>query len=244
APGKLVAVNPEVIRAPMDGVVMQFHVQPNDPVQIGQPLFDLDDTNLKSRLDVARKSLDIANSEYFLATQQALSDPRSKGQLAILIGRVEEKRLEAEGLEELLGQSRVAASRDGIALFSDPQGWIGRPVVTGEKILMVAQEKETEIEAWLSSGNLIPLEPGAKVTLFLNIDPLHPRQARLRFLAFDATPRPDGTQAHQLRATLTGEGPPLRLGLQGMARLQGERVSLFWWLARRPLAVMRQWLGW
>ncbi|HAT50962.1 MAG: biotin/lipoyl-binding protein [Nitrospirae bacterium] len=244
APGEIVAVTPEVIRSPMDGVVSRFHVQPNDSVRIGQPLFDLDDTNLNSRLEVALKSLDIAESEYFLTAQQALTDPRSKGQLAILTGKVEEKRLEAEGLQALLKQSRVAASREGIALFSDPQGWIGRPVVTGEKILMVAGERETEVEAWLSAGNLIPLEPGAYVTLFLNVDPLHPRSARMRFLAFEASTRPDGTMAHQLRATwLSGATPP-RLGLKGMARIEGEKVSIFWWMARRPLAVMRQWVGW
>jgi len=244
APGEIVAVTPEVVRSPMDGVVLRFHVQPNAPVRIGQPLFDLDDTNLNSRLEVALKSLDIAESEYFLTSQQALTDPRSKGQLAILTGKVEEKRLEAEGLQALLKQSRVTASREGIALFSDPQGWIGRPVVTGEKILMVAGEKETEVEAWLSAGNLIPLEPGARVTLFLNVDPLHPQSARMRFLAFEASTRPDGTMAHQLRATLSSGSVPPRLGLKGMARIEGEEVSIFWWMARRPLAVMRQWVGW
>lgn len=244
APAEIVPTRPEVVRAPMEGVVERFHVQPNARVAVGQPLFDLDDTTLRSRLEVAEKSLAIAESEYLITSQLALQDPRSKTQLALLAGRAEEKRLEAEGLRDLLVRSRVKAARPGIALFSDPQSWIGRPVVTGERILTVAQEQEAEVEAWLSPGDLIPLPPAATLTLFLNVDPLHPRQARVRLVAYEATARSDGTAAHQLRATLEGDEKPPRLGLKGIARVEGERVTLLWWMVRRPVAMVRQWLGW
>lgn len=244
APAEIVPIHPEVIRAPMDGVVDRFHIQPNARVRAGQPLLDLESTTLQSRLEVAEKSLAIAESEYTVTAQLALQDPRSKAQLAILAGRAEEKRLEADGLRELLARSRVHASRAGIALFSDPQSWIGKPVVTGERILTVATENEVEVEAWLPAGDLIPLPPDAAVTVFLNVDPLHPRNARLRLLAYESTVRPDGIPAHQVRATLGGEGDPPRLGLKGMARMEGENVSLLWWVLRRPLATVRQWLGW
>lgn len=244
APAEVVPIRPEVVRSPMEGVILRFHLQPNDAVTPGQPLFDLDDTTLKNRLDVAEKSLAIAESEYLLTSQLALQDPRSKAQLAILAGRVEEKRLEAEGVRDQLARTRVKAERAGIALFSDPLGWIGRPVVTGEKILTVARQQETEMEAWLPAGDLIPLPPEAAVTLFLNIDPLHPRPARLRLLAYEATTRPDGTVAHQLRATLSDSATQPRLGLKGVARIEGEAVSVAWWILRRPISLIRQWLGW
>ncbi|MEO5330480.1 MAG: hypothetical protein H7839_00535 [Magnetococcus sp. YQC-5] len=245
APAEIVPTKPEVIRAPMDGVVFRFHIQPNDPITVGQPLFDLDDTALKSRLEVAEKSLAIAMSEYLVTSQLALQDPRSKAQLAILSGRTEEKKLEAEGLRDQLARSKIKATRSGIALFNDPQSWIGRPVTTGERILTVAEERETEMEAWLSVGAMIPLPPEAPITLFLNVDPLNPWMARMRLLAYEATVRPDGTVAHQVRATLKEEGSsPPRLGLKGIARIEGERVSLLWWVARRPVAMIRQWLGW
>ncbi|MEO5378207.1 MAG: HlyD family efflux transporter periplasmic adaptor subunit [Magnetococcus sp. DMHC-6] len=245
APAEIVPIQPEVVRAPMDGVVLRFHVQPNDPIQVGQPLFDLDDTTLKSRLEVAEKSFTISESEYKITSQLALQDPRSKTQLAILAGRAEEKQLEADGLRDLLARSRVKASQSGIALFSDPQSWIGRPVQTGERILTIAEERQIEVEAWPAAGALIPLPKEASVTLFLNIDPLHPRAAHMRLLSYESTVRPDGTVAHQLRATLQERGdPPLRLGLRGIARIEGERVSLFWWIIRRPVAMVRQWLGW
>ena len=242
-PAELVAIHPEVVRAPMEGVIARFHVAPNEQVQPGQRLFDLDDTTLRGRLEMAEKNHAIAESEYQLTAQIALQDPRSKAQLTILAGRAEEKRIEVEALREQLGRTLVQAKQSGLAVFSDPQHWIGKPVTTGERILVVAEEQETEVEVWLSVGDLIPLTVGAPVTLFLNIDPLHPVHATMRTLAYEADMRPDRSMAHLVRATLTGQGPKPRLGLKGTARIEGAQVSLLWWILRRPIAMVRQWLG-
>ena len=55
---------------------------------------------------------------------------------------------------------------------------------------------------------------------------------------------PDGTLAYVVRAALVpGHNFP-RIGLRGTAKIYGERVTLFYYLARRPLAAARQFLGW
>ncbi|MBF0096796.1 MAG: secretion protein HylD [Magnetococcales bacterium] len=243
APAELVAISPEVIRAPMEGVIARFHVVPNAVVRAGERLLDLDDTALRGRLDSAEKGLAIAESEYQLTAQIALQDPRSKAQLAILSGRAEEKRSEVEALRGQLQRTQVAAKQAGLALFTDPLRWIGKPVVTGERIMVVAEEQDTEVEIWLAVGDLIPLPQDAAVTLFLNIDPLHPLAARVRLLAYEAELRPDRTMAHLLRATLVNRAGGARVGLKGTARIDGEDVTLLWWMLRRPLAMVRQWLG-
>jgi hypothetical protein len=38
-------------------------------------------------------------------------------------------------------------------------------------------------------------------------------------------------------------GSPVRLGLRGSARLDGQEVSLGYFLLRRPISAVRQWLG-
>jgi multidrug efflux pump subunit AcrA (membrane-fusion protein) len=40
APGELVAAQPVVLRAPLDGVIDKVHVQPNQMVRKGQPCLD------------------------------------------------------------------------------------------------------------------------------------------------------------------------------------------------------------
>jgi hypothetical protein len=243
APGELVPARPDVVRAPMDGVVAQFHVQPNQQVRQGQPLFAFDQALVRNRLEVARQALATAEAEYRQAGHQALTDARSKAQLATLVGRIEEKRAEALYLQDQLARAQVAAPRDGVVLFDDPSTWIGRPVTVGERILRVAALDDVEVEAWLGVADAIPLPTDAGVSLHLNADPLSPVKARLRYLAHDAVERPDGSYAYRLRATLS-EPTAHRVGLKGSVRVSGEWVPLGYWLLRRPWASLRSLLAW
>lgn len=242
APAELVPAQPLIVRAPLDGVVDVFHVQPNQTVQKDQPLFGFDEALIQSRVAVARQTLATAEAEYRQATQQALVDARSKALLAVLIGKIEEKRAEVDYLQDQLQRARVLAPRDGVVLFDDPSEWIGRPVRTGERILRIAAADDREIEAWLPLADAIALEPGAPVKLYLNASPLSPVEGRVRYLAHDAVPRPDGTHAYRVRATLDGDTEH-RVGLKGTARLQGEWTVLAYWVMRRPIAALRTSLG-
>lgn len=243
APGELVPAHPAVIRAPLDGVVDTFHVQPNQQVSAGQPLFGFDEALIQSRLDVTRQALATVEAEYRQAAQQALSDPRAKAQLAMLTGRIAEKQAELAFISEQLDRARVVAPRDGVALFDDPSEWIGKPVTVGERIMRIASPEDVEIEAWVPLADAIPLGENAGLTLHLNASPLAPVAATLRYLAHDAVQRPDGNYAYRLRARLDG-ATEHRVGLKGTAKLNGRWVPLGYWMLRRPLASLRAATGW
>lgn len=243
APGELVPSHPAVIRAPLEGVIDTFHVQPNQEVREGQPLFGFDEVLIQSRLEVARQSLATTETEYRQTMQQALLDPKSKAQLAVLTGKIEEKRAEAAFIADQLGRARVLAPRDGIALFDDPSEWIGRPVAVGERIMRIAPPGDIEVEAWVPLADAIPLTEAAPVNLYLNASPLDPVPAQLRYLSHDAVERPDGSYAYRLRASLT-EPTAHRVGLKGSAKLRGRWVPLVYWVLRRPLASVRTTIGW
>lgn len=242
APGELVPASPAVIRAPLDGVIGQFHVQPNDVVKAGQILFSFDEAPIASRLEVARQSLATAETEYRQLAQMALSDPKSKPQIAMLLGKIGERRAEAEFLEGQFQRSRVVAPQDGVAIFDEPSEWIGKPVQTGERVMRVAQPHEVEIEAWVGIGDAIPLEQGATVSLYLAASPFSAVTGKLRYLNHDALPRPDGSYAYRVRASLISETSH-RVGLKGTAKLHGDRVPFVYWVLRRPIASIRQFLA-
>ena len=242
APGELVPAHPITVRAPLDGVVETFHVQPNQKVSQGQPLLGFDEALIQSRVTVAQQMLATAEAEYRQTSQQALNDARSRTQLAVLIGKIEEKRAEVGYLNDQLTRTRVLAPQDGVVLFDDPSEWIGRPVSTGERILRIAAPDDREVEAWLPLADAIHLEPGAPVKLYLNASPLDPVEAQVRYLAHDAVQRPDGSYAYRLRASMTAPTAH-RVGLKGTARIEGEWTVLAYWMLRRPLAALRTTLG-
>lgn len=242
APAELVPVKPAVIRSPLDGVVDRVLVSPNQRVRQNDPLFELDRAGIQNKLQVAQRTLGTLQAEYRQKAQQALFDPSSKSQLAPLQGQIAEKSTEIHYLRQLNERGIAVSPRDGITLLDDPEEWSGRPVATGEKIMMVADPRAVEIEAWLSLSDAIRFHDGASVKLYLNADPLKPVQAKLRYVSHEATERPDGSYAYRLRATLTSPNPP-RLGLKGVAKIEGEQVSIGYWMVRRPLAALRAWLG-
>ena len=242
-PGELVPVQPAAIRSPLEGTVDRFFVVPNQSVRKGDRLFQLDLSALSSKLNVSRQELATAAAEYRQVAQQAVFDPRSKVQLAQLQGHIEERQTEVEYLQLQVARAQVTSPRDGIVLMDDPTEWIGKPVVVGEKVLTIADAKDVEVEAWLSPSELIDLPSAASVTLYLDGSPLQPVHARVRYVAHESVPRPDGTYAYRVRATLAATSISSQVGLKGTARVSGAHVPLIYWVMRRPLATVRPWFG-
>jgi hypothetical protein len=243
APAEVVPFAPTIVRAPLEGVVDHFRVQPNEEVKAGQPLLALDPRTLDNKLEVAVQALAVAEAELRQAAQQAVFDDKSRSQLVVLRGRVEQRRTEVEYLRSLLARINVTAIRSGIALYSDPNDWIGKPVTIGERLLEIADPASAEIEIWLPVADAITLTPGAEVDFFLNVAPDAPLKAKLRQASYEATLSPGGVLGYRLKAALDGSEHPPRIGLRGTAKVYGERVTLFYYLMRRPLAATRQFFG-
>jgi len=243
APAELVASHPAVIRVPIEGVVDEFFVKPNEKVIEGQPLFKLDLTSLKSRLQIAQQETQVASTEYRQSTLQSLNDPKSRTQLAPQEGKALEKKLESEYVRDLLDKAQIKSPREGVAIFDDPSEWIGKPVQAGERVMIVANEKEMEIEAWIAPDNAIQLPQNAKVTLYLNISPLSPIKGNVKSISYEAIQRPDATYAYRLRAIVSGSYSNQRIGLKGTAKISGQYVPMAYWIFRKPLAFVRQFLG-
>ena len=155
APGELVPAHPAVVRAPLDGVIDVFHVQPNQTVQKDQPLFGFDEALIQSRLEVALQALATLQTDYRQTSQMALSDNKAKGQLALMTGKVDEKRAEVDFLSGQLQRARVLAPQAGVVLMDDPAEWIGRPVSVGERIMRLAVLNDTEVEVWVPLADAI-----------------------------------------------------------------------------------------
>jgi multidrug efflux pump subunit AcrA (membrane-fusion protein) len=243
APGEIVPREPTVLRASVDGMARRLLVEPNQVVQAGQLLAELDDAAAASRLLVARQALATAEAEWRQTMQQALDDTRAKAQLAVAQGRMEEKRTEVAYLSEQVRRTELRAPHDGVVLVDDPGNWSGRTVAAGEPLLRLAKPEDQEIEAWLPVADAVELPEGSPTKLFLTSRPASPVRAQLRLYGFESQPRPEGGLAYRLRARLDG-APTERLGARGTVHVDGARVPLAYWVLRRPLAALREATGW
>ncbi|MGN6084627.1 efflux RND transporter periplasmic adaptor subunit [Trinickia sp.] len=242
APAEVVPVDPAPVRAPFDGVVGALRVEPNQVVRAGQPLVSFDQTQLQTRYEVAKKALDMAREEYADTSQQAMSDDRAKARLAMLSSKVDQDQAELAYDEDMLQRAQITSPVDGVAIFDDSSEWIGKPVVLGERIMVVASPARTQLQIEVPASSVVSFAPGAEVVFFSNLQPDRPAYGKLTFASYSSTAAADGVMSYAFRASLA-QASMLRLGLKGTAKIYGPRRSLVLWLLRRPLTVVREWLS-
>ncbi|QAX87720.1 HlyD family secretion protein [Pseudomonas sp. DTU12.3] len=244
APTEIVSRQAQIISSPIDGVIEKIQVRPNQPVDAGTPLFSLDETSLRSRAEVLGKEVAVADAELQAASQRAFDNPQSKSELTLLAGRSQQRRAELAAVQAQLKRTQVLSPRGGVAVFSDPNDWLGKPVVTGERIMQVADPTQPAMLIQLAVADAIALETGAEVTLFLTAYPLAPLKGKILETSYQARPSDEGVVAYRLLASIDGVPEHARLGLHGTAKIYGGRVMLGYYLLRRPLATLRAWSGW
>ena len=80
--------------------------------------------------------------------------------------------------------------------------------------------------------------------LFLDTDPLNPLPAHVAHAAYEPVNTPQGGPAYRVTAALADGTALPRIGLRGTAKIYGQEVTLFYFLFRRPVTALRQWVGW
>lgn len=243
APAEVVSLDTEVISAPLDGVIEAMLVRPNQAVEAATPLFRLDETTLRSRAAILSQEVAVADAELLAASQRAFDVTQSKSELTVLSGRAQQKRAELAAVQAQLKRTTVLAPDAGVAVFSDPNDWIGKPVVTGERILQLSNPATPAVRVQLPVADAIALDVGAKVVVFLTAYPLSPLYGQVLETSYQAKAGDDGVVSYRLLVGLDEASPQARLGLYGTAKLYGGRVPLGYYLLRRPLSALRAWSG-
>ncbi len=240
---EVVAKNPTIIRAPIEGVIAKVLAKPNTSVKSAELLITLDDTRLKSRLNVAVQELEISKAEYRRAEQVAVTDRTAAAEIPILAAKIQQNNAEVAYVNSLLNRVKIHANTTGIAIIPDAYELEGKPVKLGERLLIIATPEAAELEMWLAVGDSITLPEHAKIELFLNVNPETSYPANLNYVNFQAEMSPEGLFAFRARANFTATNQLPRIGLRGVAKIYGAQVPVYYYLLRRPYAAIRQWLG-
>ncbi len=243
APVEIVAKDPLIISAPIDGVVQEIVKEANSLVEEGDTLFLYEDTNLRNQHEIAEKTLSVTLAEFRKASQAAFSDRQSKSEIALLKSQVELRQSELEYAKELLNRVEVKADKSGLLIYTDKDDWNGRPVKVGERIMEIADPERIKLKIELPVDDAIVLEKGADVDVFLDSSPLQSLAAKITNTTYNAKISASDVLSYKLDAELTEGKDNLRIGLQGTAKIYGSKTSLFFYLFRRPISSLRQLIG-
>ena len=232
------------VSATQDGVIERILVRPNQPVTPGMPLVRYDGAVVRNRLAVARQNIGVAQADLERATGKSFNDEAARAELRTLRAKVAEKSAESRYLEELTRRLDIHAVKGGVAIFSDAEEWVGRPVQSGERIMMLADPSKIWITLFLPPDEAIPLDTYPEVRVYLDIDPLNSLSGQVVESSYEAVLTPEGHLAFLMRANLDPGLAIPRVGLKGVARVYGDYRLLGYVLMRKPLRAMRRIVGW
>ncbi|MCW5799550.1 MAG: HlyDD23 domain-containing protein [Nitrospira sp.] len=243
APVKVVAQDPVIVSAPMDGVIAEVVVAPNTLVQQHRVLLRYDDTNIRNQFRVTEQQLAVARAEQVHAIQSGFGDPQRKAEVPLKAAEVALKETELEYAQERLGQIDVLAPQAGVVLFTDKSDWVGKPVSVGERIMEIADPRRIELRIDLPVSDALMLQEGGEVIAFFDALPLESFPGAVSRSSYHAEVLPGDILAYRVMANLSHADPRIRIGWQGSAKVYGEQGPLAFLLFRRPFTALRQLVG-
>ena len=247
APLEVEAKNPYVVTSPLNAVIEEVKVFPNDKIEKEQLLVKFDDVDFNNNYLVAKRTLDVANAQLHTVKQSSFFDATQKSQISQLESQVKLKEAELNFAQEQLGKTKIYAKEDGIAIINNPNDWKGKPVTTGERVFLIAKPQSIELKIMLPVSEAIFLEENALIKAFFDNDPTNSWSGKVKYVSY----KPELTEQNILSYKITADFDDIKengyipsIGLRGTAKIYSKKVTLFFYLFRKPITAVRQWIGW
>ncbi len=242
APAEIVARDAEIVTVPYDGMIKKIHVVPGSVVKKGQLLAAMENSALDAQMEMAGQELKATQSGLARLSRESLATPERKSELTAFEGEIETKRIQYEFAQNMRQRSEIMATRDGIAVFSDLQQLEGKPMGTGDKIMMIADDADYDVLVRVPADAMIPLDKQDKIHFYLNVSPLSGYAADIRSIGYQASPDADGLLTYKIYG-IPEDAKDLRIGWKGTARIKSGWAILSYAVLRRPLASLRRITG-
>lgn len=240
--GTVVPKSPVLINAPMQGVIRNFAVNPGENVKAGQALLTLDKTDLLAAAEVSKKDYALTLAKLRTAINQGFDNKDSRAEVPIIQAQLEIDKANLEYANEMLAKADVKSPSAGIVIFESKEDWVGQPVRTGERILVVANPHQVELKIILPVANAVALSMGNKGEFFL-YGQLSALPFHITRLGYNAKLMPNKILAYQLGADFDDSSDLPQLGAQGTVKIYSHYVPFIYYVLRKPLQAMRQTLG-
>jgi hypothetical protein len=243
APCEIVPKNPILVTAPLEGIIENIDVKPGERVKKGDRLFSYDREGPLHELEVEKKQVEILISEIKRASTVGFNDLQARKDLSILTVKLEKEKADLELAQYRASQLYVKAPEGGVVMLDNPDEWRGNPVKIGEKVLAITEPGKSKIKMWLPESDNVTIDPKNNVKIFLNVSPEKSYSASLTYIANESVLSEKHIPSFLAEAEWIRRPDDIRLGLKGTAVLYGEKVSLFYYVIRKPWSYLRTLIG-
>lgn len=244
APCEVVAQDPFIVTAPLEGIIKEILVKPGQQVKPDQILAEYDKRVALQNLKAAKKQVQVSQSLVDRSETLGLSDANALSELSVLTLKLQKDKISLDLAEYQTSLLDIKAPIAGTVIMDEPEEWRGKPVRIGEKIMILGTPEKSKVRLWIPESDNIPLDFNRAIKVILNVKPEYTYYAKLTYIANESILHDNYIPSFSADAEWEKPLPEdLKLGLKGTAILYGERVSLAYFLFRKPWLTLRNILG-
>jgi multidrug resistance efflux pump len=222
--------------APIAGFIIEANVRAGDRVAEGDPLFRIDDRDL--RLEFLKWS---SQKEQIQRQQRDALAQHERSEVNILRAQLDQADSQLRLISEQIARTRASAPFDGIVVSGDLSDKLGAPVERGEILFTIAPLDEYRVALQVSENEISAVEVGQQGQLVLAANPGQVLPIRIEAITPVSTIA-DGKNTFRLEASLDATPEFLRPGMQGAARIDIEERSVGWIWTHEFAQWLRLWL--
>jgi len=243
APAEVIARDPAVLTAPVDGTVEKFHRAPGTQVAAGDVVVSLENSRQRNALAVARKNVAVAKAQYTKAAQVALVTREDRHAVAVARSQLDVAQAELAFAADQYAKTTITAPQAGTLIYTERSDWTGKPVTQGDRLFEIGTAENIELQIDLDVSDASVQQIGNEVSLFLDGNPLEAVSGKLERVSYRPQLVDQNVMAYRTYASLS-KSETLAIGETGVARVSGPTVALWYYLLRRPITYLRQRSGW
>lgn len=242
APCEIAPKEPVVVTAPLNGILKDVEVSSGEMVKPGDVLFTFDSRVADRQLDVSKRQIEILESKLERIEYQSFQDASLRAEIEILNLELELERVKVQQLTDEMKYLVVRSDIFGQVIVDNQASMKGKPVSMGEQILFLVDPDKVKLDIRIPEQDNIIFDPENPIKVVLNAFPGKPIDSKIDFISPYIQQGSDGI-AFQAAGASLAKMPEARIGFKGTVILYGEKVYLWYWLLRRPISSIRNFMG-
>jgi len=217
---RIVPAQRRVVTAESEGIVKQVFVHEGDSVQPGTRLAQLDDGEIRVRLETARAQVALARHD--LAEAEDHRDSAAAGRARL---QLEMAQAQADLESDRLARTLLVAPIAGVVVTPKVEEKTGHLLARGESFCEIVDQNRMAADIAFPETDASLVQQGAKVSLKVNALPTDTFRGTVERLGTQ-TIAAEGEQYFQARAMFENTGGKLRDDMAGRAKVDS---SGGWW---------------
>lgn len=243
APCEVEPKDPTIITAPLQGVIEKVAVSPGQQVDKGTVLVKYDDRLFAQELKVALNEYAISEAALNRALSLGVNDPNSLSEVAVLQLKMQKQKIDVQLAKDNYEKINIKSPTKGSVIIDDVDQWAGKPVQIGEKIMTVADLSKSKVKIWIPENDNIQVNANISIEVILNVDPARSHKAKIDYVGNEVVISDQQIPSFVAEANWENPETEVKPGLKGTAVIYGEKVSLFYYLIRKPWMIVRKITG-